>query len=100
MLIISLKINVIRQFQYKKALFNHYGQQYMVASAPLVRTLSAPAAIEETEASHSTEPAISDKATVYDLFGRAVMQNVTRAEAAGRLSHGIYLHNGSKIIVR
>ena len=52
MLIISLKINVIRQFQYKKALFNHYGQQYMVASAPLVRTLSAPAAIEETEASH------------------------------------------------
>ncbi len=72
----------------------------MVACAPLVRTLSAPTAIKETESGDRTEPALTDKGTVYDLFGRAVMQNATRAEAAGRLSPGIYLHNGSKFIVR
>lgn len=76
------------------------GQQYMVACAPLVRTLSAPTAIKETESGDRAEPALTDKGTVYDLFGRAVMQNATRAEAAGRLSPGIYLHNGSKFIVR
>lgn len=75
-------------------------QQYKVACAPMVRTLSAPAAIEETEADNGAESALTEDGTVYDLFGRAVLQNVTRAEAAARLSPGIYIHNGSKFIVK
>lgn len=76
------------------------GQQYKVACAPMVRTLSAPAAIEETEADNGAESALTEDGTVYDLFGRAVLQNVTRAEAAARLSPGIYIHNGTKFIVK
>lgn len=76
------------------------GQQYEVACAPMVRTLTAPSAIEETEAGNSAESALTEEGTVYDLFGRVVLQNVTCAEAAGRLAPGIYIHNGTKFIVK
>lgn len=76
------------------------GQQYEVACAPMVRTLTAPAAIEETEAENSDRPAASEEGTVYDLFGRVVLQNVTRTEAADRLAPGIYIHNDTKFIVK
>lgn len=76
------------------------GQQYEVACAPMVRTLTAPAAIEETEAGNSSESTLTGNGTVYDLFGRVVLQNVTRTEGADRLAPGIYIHNGTKFIVK